>query len=189
MDKNIFENVLENIKSDDIKEYAKNCIETIPEYFYEVPASSTGKYHSAYTVTRHGLLKHTIAVCKILNYILSLDCFNFDLTQRERELMLVAAIMHDSRKSGSQEEYDSNPATCFEHPLLAAEVVRGVDGLCDDEKEVVAKIIETHMGQWVTSKYSEKVLPKIDNDNKLQKLVHLADYLASRKDIEVKIEL
>lgn len=120
---------------------------------------------------------------------MSLDCFNFDFTKREQELMLVAIIMHDSRKCGSQIDYELENGTTFVHPLLAATVVRRVEGLCEDEREIVAKAIETHMGQWTTSKYSDVVLPEIDVNNKFQKIVHLADYLASRKDIEVDVEI
>lgn len=189
MDKKVFDKILETIKNDDIKEYAKKCIDTIPDYFYDVPASSSGKYHPAYTVTKHGLVKHTLAACAIFNHIMSLDCFNFDFTKREQELMLVAIIMHDSRKCGSQIDYELENGTTFVHPLLAATVVRRVEGLCEDEREIVAKAIETHMGQWTTSKYSDVVLPEIDVNNKFQKIVYLADYLASRKDIEVDVKI
>lgn len=33
MDKKVFDKILETIKNDDIKEYAKKCIDTIPDYF------------------------------------------------------------------------------------------------------------------------------------------------------------
>ena len=36
-------------------------------------------------------------------------------------------MMHDTRKSGSQEEWETDPHTRFEHPIMAAEVVLSFD--------------------------------------------------------------
>ena len=55
--------------------------------------------------------------------------------------------------------------------------------ISEEELELVANMIESHMGQWNTDKRSSTVLPL--PENKYQKMIHLADYLASRKDIEV----
>lgn len=104
-------------------------------------------------------------------------------TSRERDLLRIAAIMHDSRKSGGQEEYEHSKWTRFEHPLLAAKVVKETDGLNPPEKDYIAEAIESHMGQWNTDKRSSVTLPKPTNAPAM--LVHLADYLASRKDLIV----
>ena len=61
--------------------------------------------------------------------------------------------------------------------------LRKMTGLSSTEIEVIATTIESHMGEWCIDKRSGQTLPK--PQNKYQKLVHLADYLASRKDIEV----
>ena len=55
--------------------------------------------------------------------------------------------------------------------------------LPDDEIEMNATTIESHMGQWNTDKRSSITLPL--PKNKYQTVLHLSDYLASRKDIEV----
>lgn len=41
----IFDSLLNTIENEDIRHFAEECIETIPDYFWEVGASSTGKYH------------------------------------------------------------------------------------------------------------------------------------------------
>lgn len=93
-------------------------------------------------------------------------------------------MMHDTRKSGDDEAYDKNKFTKFDHPLLAANEIRTLIGfISEEELELVATTIESHMGQWNTDKRSKVVLPL--PENKYQKILHLADYLASRKDIEV----
>ena len=99
--------------------------------------------------------------------------------------MRVAGMMHDSRKSGSNEDFQKNKYTKFNHPLLAGDVIRNLKGheLPDNEVEMIATTIESHMGEWNTDKRSSTVLPLPTNE--FQKILHLVDYLASRKDIEV----
>lgn len=181
---NIFVPLLDSFENEDIKNYAQECIETIPNYFWEVGASSTGKYHPQYALGELGLARHTCALVRFLNHILSIDCFKNEYTSRERDLLRVAGIMHDSRKSGDDEAYSKNKFTKFDHPVLAANEIRTIIGFIpENEVEFVAQVIETHMGQWNTDKRSKTILPL--PENKYQKILHLADYLASRKDIEV----
>lgn len=180
----IFDGLLETFENDDIREFAVKCIGTIPPYFWEVGASSTGKYHPQYALGTLGLARHTCALVRILNHILSIDCYKNDYTSRERDLLRLAGIMHDSRKSGNQTDYEKNKFTKFDHPLLAAQIIRETETtLPKEEIELIATTIESHMGQWNTDKRSSIVLPI--PENKYQKIVHLADYLASRKDLEV----
>lgn len=177
----IFDSLLDTFENDDIKNFANECIETIPNYFWDVGASSTGKYHPRYALGDLGLARHTCALVRFLNHILNIDCYKNDFTSRERDLLRVAGIMHDSRKSGDDEDYARNKFTRFEHPLLAANEIRTIIGFIPEEEvEFVANAIESHMGQWNTDKRSKTVLPL--PENKYQKILHLADYLASRKD-------
>lgn len=120
-----------------------------------------------------------------MNHIFEVDCFGKNFTQREKDLMRVAGLMHDSRKSGNDDDFSKNKYTKFDHPLLAANVIRELKGneLPDDEIEMIATTIESHMGQWNTDKRSSITLPL--PKNKYQTVLHLSDYLASRKDIEV----
>jgi len=180
----IFDPLLDTFENDDIKNFAKECIETIPDYFWNVGASSTGKYHPQYALGDLGLARHTCALVRFLNHILNIDCYKDDFTSRERDLLRVAGIMHDSRKSGNDDDYARSKFTKFDHPIMAANEVRTTIGFIPEEEvELVAFTIESHMGQWNTDKRSKVVLPL--PETKYQKLLHLADYLASRKDIEV----
>ena len=180
----IFDSILNTIENQDIRYFAEQCIETIPDYFWEVGASSTGKYHPQYALGELGLARHTCALVRFLNHILNVDCFGDRFTSREKDLMRVAGMMHDTRKSGDDEAYTKNKFTKFDHPLLAANEIRSLIGfISEEELEIIAVMIESHMGQWNTDKRSSVILPL--PTNKYQKLLHLADYLASRKDIEV----
>ena len=175
-----------HIENDDIKEFAKTIIECIPNYWYNVPASSSGKYHPSYALGDGGLVRHTLALVCILNHIFDVKCMAEKWTSRERDLVRVAGMFHDAFKSGTQSDYEINKYTKHEHPIIAANMIRryrDTNIIPNEEIEIIANAIETHMGEWTTSPRSDIVLgePK----NKYQKLLHLVDYLASRKDIEV----
>lgn len=184
----IFDEILDSIENEDIKEFAKKkCIPTVEDYFWVVPASSTRKYHPDYACTEGGLAKHTVALVRFLNHMFGVESITSQFTSRERDLLRVAGMMHDTRKSGTQKDYERSKWTRFDHPLQAAAVIRGLDGLPKEEIEMIAHMIESHMGQWCTDKRNpDVVLPK--PTDKYQIILHVADYLASRKDIEVKFD-
>ena len=180
--------ILMTIVNEDIREFAKVLVEGLPSYIWEVGASSTGKYHPAYSLGVGGLMRHQIAVVRFLNYFFELEQYNTKFTSREMDLMRVAGFIHDGRKSGEQSDYERSKYTKFDHPIQMANVIRSYDGqyLNHDEIEFIAHCIESHMGQWCTDRKSSTVLPKpLDV---YQNFVHLADYLASRKDLTMAFD-
>lgn len=184
----IFLPVLDTFENEDLKSLAELIIDDFPDYFFDVGASSTGKYHPQYALGDLGLARHTVALTRFMNHMFSIEQTQNDFNSRERDLLRIAGIAHDSRKSGEAD--NKSRYTVFDHPLLAAKAVRkfkgSVDSATDEEVELIANAIESHMGQWNTDKRSAVVLPK--PENKYQKLLHICDYLASRKDIEVLFE-
>lgn len=187
--KKLVEPILSTIKNDDIREFAEVLLEGLPDYIWHVGASSTGKYHPAYSLGEGGLMRHQIAVVRFLNFFFELEQYNTKFTDREMDLMRVAAWTHDGRKSGEQAEYEKSKYTRFDHPIQMANVVRSYDGkyLNHDEIEFVADCISSHMGQWCTDRKSSTVLPKPMNC--YQEFIHLADYLASRKDLTLAFDV
>ena len=184
----LVEPVLDTIENEDIKEFAITLLDNLPEYIWVVPASSTGKYHPAYSLGDGGLMRHQIAVVRFINFFLELEQYNSKLTSREMDLMRVCALTHDGMKSGSQEAFSSSKYTKFDHPLQMAEVIRSYDGkyLNHDEIEFMADVISRHMGEWNTDKKSSVVLPK--PNSKFSRMLHVADYLASRKCLTMDFE-
>ena len=180
--------ILATIVNEDIREFANVLVEGLPNYIWEVGASSTGKYHPAYSLGEGGLMRHQIAVVRFLNYFFELEQYNTKFTSRECDLMRVAGLVHDGRKSGEQSDYERSKYTKFDHPIQMANVIRSFDGkyLNHDEIEFIANCIESHMGQWNVDKKSGEVLEKPTSD--YQCFVHLADYLASRKDLTMAFD-
>lgn len=180
--------ILNTIVNDDIKEFARVLVEGLPDYIWHVGASSTGKYHPAYSLGEGGLMRHQIAVVRFLNYFFELEQYNTKFTTREMDLMRVAGLVHDGRKSGEQSDYERSKFTKFDHPIQMANVIRSFDNkyLNHDELEFMAHCIESHMGQWNTDRKSSTVLSKPIDE--YQHFVHLADYLASRKDLTMAFD-
>lgn len=171
---NKFDNELSLISSDEVRRVTSTLVGQIPDYFWTVPASSSGKYHPEFAQGDGGLLRHTKATVKF-----AADLFViFNYSKEEQDYIISALILHDSYKYGPTNEGH----TKFEHPKLAAEFIRKNAPKWYSDR--VAPLVETHMGQWTTSKYSDEVLKKPETN--AQRFVHLCDYLASRKGIEVQ---
>lgn len=181
------EDEINTLTFDDIKEFGLALLHTIPEYFFTVPASSSGKFHPKNDLGEGGLVRHSITVRKMLRHILEPKGY-YDFTDREVELLELAALFHDSFKSGTQEEYGENIHTKFLHPVLAANhiLMESVKMRFDyDSASFMASAIMSHMGQWNTSWREAGALPLPKTP--AQKALHLADYLASRTDINMDI--
>ena len=180
-----FKKELNYIKNNKYKEEAKKLIELLPDYFFEIPASSTGKYHPNFAQGEGGLVRHTKVAVRMCYELGNNNSIGYSFTSDEKDLMIIALIMHDGLKSGlPKEKY-----TRVDHPILAANLIReNKDNLklTNGEIEFIAQAIETHMGEWNKDFNGNEVLPL--PKNKYQRFVHMCDFLASKKFIEVPFE-
>lgn len=179
-----FEKEINMIKNKDLREDAQVLINTIPDYFFTVPASSSGKYHPQSSLGEGGLLRHTQTVVYFADEFSRNESMYGKLSERGRDLLIIAAIMHDSCKSGRpQSEH-----TLHEHPILAAELINESASLLkmsEQELNQVVTAVSSHMGQWTKRWSSDVVLPTPNND--FSRMLHMADYIASRKEVNVDI--
>ena len=176
----VFKVELGYLKSARIKRAALEMVKLLPEYFFEVPASSTGKYHPEYATGDGGLLRHTKAAVRIGYELLNDSCIGDKYTDSEKDLMLMGLLLHDGLKSGLEKE----TYTRFDHPILMADYIMDNEealGLEVEEIEFLCDVIKTHMGPWTTDYKGNEVLEK--PKTKYQNFVHMCDYLASRKCI------
>lgn len=144
------------------------CIRTfldgVPDYFWERPSSSTGKYHSPDERGKHGNWLHTKRVFAQYANLSESYLEAHEISEWEREAGKVAALLHDTMKYGWPSH--NNEHTVNNHGCIAAEVARHI-GDCPNE---VYLLIHSHMGSW-----GEGMLPQ----NKRQWLLHFADKAAS----------
>ena len=181
----VFKIELSYIKDERVKNACIEMIKILPDYFFEIEASSTGKYHPSYALGKGGLVRHTKAAVRIAYDLLNDACIGDKYTDIEKDLMLMGLLLHDGVKSGiPKEKY-----TRFDHPIMMAELImdnEDVLGLEMEEIEFVCDVIRTHMGPWTTDFNGVEVLEK--PKTKYQNFVHMCDYLASRKALEVPFD-
>lgn len=173
------------IKNEKIKNSLIYMIEKLPDYFFLVAASSTGKYHPKYAQGEGGLLRHSKAAFRIGYELLSNPIIGNKYTSDERDLMLMGLLLHDGLKLGKEE----SKYTKFEHPILMANYIeeqRAHLELSDEQRKLVCEVIKTHMGPWTTDYQGKEVLEK--PKTKYQSFVHMCDYLASKKCIEIQFD-
>ena len=183
MDKiSYFDKEYSYIKDNKIKEDLKYLVSNLPDYFFEIEASSTGKYHPKFASGEHGLVRHTKVAVRIAYELMGNPALN-NFINRERDLMIMALVLHDGFKCGNPKER----YTRVDHPLLASSFIKEHKdrlSLSDEDIELVTSVISSHMGNWNVDYNGNEVLPK--PKNKYQRFVHMCDYLASRKVINVE---
>lgn len=169
-----FANELSDISDNKVREFAKKMIEEADDYFFIVPASSSGKYHPSFDLGDGGLVRHTRCVVYYGECIS--ESFNFNA--RQRDMMIVSALAHDIKKQGD----GVGRHTVIEHPILAADYLMRIakevpDAFTEEELYVMAHAVRSHMGKWG----GKDGLPVPETE--FDKCLQAADYIASRKDI------
>lgn len=194
-----FQNELKWIKDKDIRRFAIEMISILPDYFFVIPASSTGKYHPTYSLNEGGLVRHTKSAVLFAKTLLDLEMFDeqwngdsdipwtVKFTDTEKDIIITALLLHDGVKHG----LEGSKYTVATHPMDMVNYIINNDRLTkllDAETiSAICACIASHMGSWNTDyKTKEEILPKPITP--MEKFVHLCDYLASRRFLEVNFE-
>lgn len=140
-------------------------VQDVPEYFWEKPSSSSGKYHPSDERSRYGLVLHICRVVKLVDDL----CVAAQITGSERDDLIVAAILHDAFK------YDLPPGNL--HTVKLHCIIPGEQLHISDR---INQLIRTHDGKWgLPDEWAVA--------DEHQKLLHCADYIASRSYIHVRV--
>jgi len=181
---NYFKKEISYIKDASRRKDIRILIGLLPEYFFEVPASSSGKYHPDFASGDGGLLRHTKVAVRIAYELLENNTVGWKFSDEDKDLIIMALILHDGLKSGLEKE----KYTKFDHPLLVSKYImenKDKVSMKVDDLRKMCSLIESHMGEWNYDKFNKKeVLPKPRTAE--QRFVHMCDYLASRKFLDVK---
>ena len=176
---------LKYIKNESFKNDAMYLIDSLPDYFYEVAAASTGKYHPKYAQGEGGLVRHTKAATKIAYELLQDPAIGNKYTDDEKDLMIISLILHDGLKLGKEQ----SKYTKFDHPLLVGEFIKENKAnlnFSDEEIDFLKDAIASHMGPWTKDYDGNEVLPY--PKTKYQNFVHMCDYLSSKKFLNVEFD-
>lgn len=179
----VFINELNYIKDDNLNAFARELIANAEDYFFTVPASSSGKYHPQFSLGVGGLVRHTRCVAYFA--MGAGESYNFD--QHTTDLLVIAALAHDIKKQG----HISNGHTVREHPLYGADYVIEMQSkfpnlITKEDAEKIAGAVRSHMGKWEGTrewvKDTTKELFPMPKDG-FEQALQMADYVASRKYI------
>ncbi len=171
-----FKKEIENIESEDLREFVRYYLnEYVPPYFWEIGASSSGKYHPQFAQGLGGLVRHTKATCLFAEELLRMSSYAYMLDEF-KDYVRVACIVHDTCKYGmgvfDKEQY-------AEHSVNASNCVNACwfELYNTNAPEFLLSAIRCHMGQW--SERENRPFTNID------RCVHMADYMASRNFIDI----
>lgn len=172
----LFEREFNLIQDEDLKMLVKAYLdEKVPDYFWEIGASSTGRFHPCLSQNVGGLVRHTKAVVMFAEELLRMSTYAY-LKDEYKDYIIVACIIHDTCKYGKT-EFDKSEYS--NHAKNASELFAD---FCLEENYLVSEFllnaVKSHMGQWTEDK-EDRPFTSID------RCVHMADYMASRNFIDI----
>ncbi|WP_268899194.1 HDIG domain-containing metalloprotein [Haloarcula salinisoli] len=149
----------ELIEDEHIQHCTLQATAQAPDYFWKVPASTSGFHHPICRGER-GLWAHTLMVCTAVERLVDSYEARFDINPDHAR---AAAILHDQRKNGDRE--NPSDTSVSDHDLRMASFAKEY-GLPDPVSEAIAE----HMGAWYDGP---------EPSSPLSELVHNADMMAS----------
>jgi len=163
----VFEKELSKFYRDDYRALTIKMLNHVPKTFWTAASSRTGKNHPYDEYALAGKVLHTKRAFFFLLQIMDSaagGAFGNDFTPVNADQCMMAMLVHDtmvgSRAHG---------------PAVLPYFMQRTSIFTDEERELMKfplKISQTHMGRW-GGNYSPRTF--------LQWIVHLADFLASRK--------
>lgn len=168
--------MLNLINNDELRNVAKKFWEDAPDYFFVIPASSSGKYHWAKELG--GLFDHVVMGMYCADQLAR----TFGLSERDRDIAITAMAGHDCLKYG----IDYDPRYYDMHPFLPRSYyTKKLADLTDAETlDTIFNAIERHMGNIAEGTWTS--VGRVKPETPLEQVVHLADFMASRSQIIMK---
>lgn len=177
----MFINEIGDIKDANLKAFATELIANADDYFFVVPASSSGKYHPPFDLGDGGLVRHTRLVAYMARSLAESYCFS----DYDTDCLIVAALAHDIKKQGNGD----TGHTVWDHPILAMHYVQDIYGKTNfnvpaDTIEKISNAVSSHMGKWGNEpRFCKGNTPLPMPVTEFEKALQAADYVASRKEI------
>jgi len=164
---------LDFIQDVKIRELASTFWHNAPDYFFIIPASASGKYHWA--TEKGGLFEHVLMAMYCAYELL----ITYELNPYEKDLALASVAGHDCIKYGI--DYDKRYFDM--HPFLPRSYYgKLLEGDYESaDIDTIFTAIERHMGGIGSGQWTS--VAGVKPETPLQQVVHLADFMASRKHV------
>ena len=174
----IFEKEISLIKEESLRDFIRYYLnECVPNVFWTTGASASGRFHPNFAQGEGGLVRHTKAVVMFCNELMRMSQWAY-MTDERKDLAILACIAHDTVKYGFTDavETDEYKNHAENAAVLVSEAWEKFFHMaCPYE---LTQAIRSHMGQWSTNRDDRPFTP-------IDRLVHLADYVASRNFISI----
>ena len=179
------DNYIGKINDADVKSFTINALSDAPYQFWIDPCSGTGKYHPSEDQGVTGIVRHVIKAAEIAIELARPFC----LDDEEKDYAASAAILHDIQKNGMP----WGEWTDYRHGLMAAKWLERFE-LGRGKKKILGAI-RYHMWKWTVAKNADEdteknvkranaeELARALNASPLERVVQIADYMASRKGV------
>lgn len=178
------------ITDPELKAFVSLCLERHPTY-EKVPSSRGGKRHPKDEYVPYGNSLHIFRVVRILEDLIRDDEGKAEhrkhtpLTQDEKDVLRAAAIIHDLNKA-------SNTGRVSAGPNMAANLLREVYGRGWHSQKPWAlplvELVAVHGGAFYPDAKVGRWTFVYNPENKLHRLLHTADYIASRTYIHTDVD-
>lgn len=163
---------VELIEDEELREQTLDALQRmVPDYFWEVPATSSGRYHNPFARRRHGLWAHVKMVFTAYERIVDSYVELGIISELEADMGRAAVLLHDALKYGH--EYEEGDSTVRNHDNLASHWLSHNSELPKTVVDAVAR----HNGGWY-----EGPSP-VYEDEPVAMLVHTADMIGSTKNV------
>ena len=109
---------LSKIKDENIKKSTEYILNLLPDYFYTMPASTSGKYHPEFSLGEKGLVRHVKVVSRIAEELF-LDSVFSSFDEHKKDLIRMSILLYDGLKKGIEEKEHTD----FSHPIIMANLI------------------------------------------------------------------
>ena len=183
------ERLVENIGNLEMRLFTEQALHHFWVYLW-MPSTKGGGWHPRDEYRPGGNYLHVSRVLRVLEHLLRDDEGNEHnpwpkLTEEEQDIRRVAVILHDINKITTKGRVSTGPNIIMTE--FSRQYGRGW-AKAHPWAETVVELVAVHGGAFYKDAEVNKRTIRYDPQNKLHRLVHLADFIASRNDIMVDFE-
>lgn len=173
-----FEQELNQIQDKTIRDFTIHVLEKAPPYFWVVPSSSTGKYHSRQSNGEGGLVRHTKGVV----YFAGIFCRAYNIEGKYKDRIIAACLFHDVCKYGITMQKYTTKTHDKEASVFVYKLGETFTGLDKTDLVEICNICLHHMGQWGVHERVKK-FPEAYTTAEL--ILHLSDMASAGKEVSL----
>lgn len=167
--------LISNVK---LREFVFFVLGKLPNSFFEKPASSSGKYHPPQSNMYSGLLNHS----RMVVYLAKKLCEPFNLQQKDVDIVIAAAVLHDGLKYGLIEQKHTTQTHAIDMAKFIKILGKSFPEI-SDEISVLSDAVLFHMGRW-SIEHKEMPRKKFPEEySTVERIVHLADVVSTMPNI------